>query len=1290
MSFDAKNKMICTLSRVFSVFAVTFLFMYTTENQIFAQVDEVFETQIIEAHWELTETTEILDELSPTVIAEFQIDSRWSGVEVLDETLLWENFTQESNEFDQNIVEFFTVNRPEWLVVRGDNSNSYLAQVRLPAFRIENGQIQRLSSWSGVIASSPALQNRIQRDWPENSAISTGSWIKFATTKEGIHRIEYSDLTASGLDPDSLDFNKIQLYGGGGQQLPFLNDTERPLDLPLIPIKTNGEADGDFNQGDAIFFHASGVNTWEYDEDNDIWEHNLHAWSDTAFYFMRLDGEPNLEGSRILTADEITSPATETFTEHLARRFHEVESTNLAHSGREFYNEHFTYLGSQVFSMNFDIPHLTGDTGHVSSRIAGRTLGTTSDYTMSCVGEQYTTSDISLTENSLLIAQKRNLNISAPLNGDGVIVEMSYSPGNSEAEGWIDYVRVQAWQHLRFYGGQFHVNGTHYTEEGEIVEYLLEDAQTVDEVWDITKHLEPKICDVEGIGTNQISWKSDKDTTRRFVSFRYSSSHQVEPLGGVANSNLHSLQDIDLVILTSPILDSAAYRLATLHANEGMRVAVVNQREVWNSFSSGSPDPTALKMLMMMLRDKAEYPANEPKHLLLMGDGTYLNRNLNPDGINLLTFQSENSESTVSSYVTDDYFGLLEDGFGEAPGDKLAIGVGRIPAPSLGDALGMVAKIETYLGEPVDTLGVGSCSGDEASSTFGAWRNKILFVTDDQDGNNNDGWRHMSDSEVHSDHVSENYNDYDVIKIYPDAYVQEATPGGERYDDAESEIQRKVEEGALIVDYIGHGGARGWAHERILNTTTIREWTNKNRLPVFMTATCELSRYDDPEVESAGEMLIFNPDGGAVGTLTTTRTVFSGGNQELNTAFFQTVLDEDAGTGQLRCLGDICKDTKNSNIVTSTVNMRNFSLLGDPAMMLAYPAEKIYINEIPDTIKSLDLVTISGYVGNAEGDTLTDFNGRIYPTVFDKRSLLSTLDNDQVAGAFAYSMFRNVIHKGLASVEGGVFTFQFVVPRDIDYTFGNGRVSCYALSGDRDAHGATEDFVIGGTSDSIIPDDEGPQVQLYMNDSLFVSGGITSDDPWLYARVYDESGINTVGNGIGHDLKAVLDGEYDNPFILNSYFASDLDTYKSGTVRFPFRDLEEGVHHVELKVWDVQNNSAIATTEFIVVNSLDVALNTVFAYPNPAYYETTFRFSHNQECNAVTAKLEIYDSSGRYVRGYETDLHANGSTTDLLKWDLTNDGGAKVEQGIYLFKIELIAINGASAQYGSKLVVVGP
>ena len=1282
MKIHAKNKRIYTLDGVFTNFIIVIFAFHVIENHILAQDF----TEIVEASWTLEQTNETLDQIFPTVIAEFPIESPWSGVEILDQNFNWTTFDKSQVDI---IAEDFQIYRPQWRIVRGSNTGEYYAQARFPAFKEHGSEIQRLVSWSGIIAESPASQTRIERDWPENSALAEGVWVRFRTTKEGIHRIEYSDLIESGISPEEYDFNRIHLYGSGGQQLPFLNDTERPLDLPLLSVKTFGESDGVFNQGDKIFFHASDVNSWTLNENNGRWSHSLHPWSDYAYYYLRLDGETNLVGSRILEADPIQEQADEIFDKHLARRFHEIETTNLANSGREFYNEHFTSLGSQIFNIYFNIPNLVGDTGYIESRIAGRTIGTTSDYTMSCSGENFTTSDLSLTENSLLIAQKRTLSLTLPLDGEGVNVELSFTPGNAEAEGWVDYVSVQAFQELKYFGGQFHINGAHELDEIDIAGYILKNAVSVDEVWDVTEHLNPRICETE-VQSVDLSWLSLADTARRFVAFNYSSAFEVESLGSVPNSNIHSLEDIDLVILTSLALDSAATRLATLHSNEGMKVAVVNQSEVWNSFSSGSPDPTALKMLMMMLRDKAESPDEQPQHLLLMGDGSYINRNLNPNGINLLTFQSANSESTVSSYVTDDYFGILEDGYGEAPGDKLSIGVGRIPASNLEDALAMVSKIETYLGVSIDSSDVINCLGDEMSSRFGTWRNKLLFVTDDQDGNNSDGWRHMSDSEVHSNHVSDEYNEYDVIKIYPDAYVQESTPGGERYDEAEAEIQRKVEEGALVVDYIGHGGVRGWAHERILNTTTIREWTNKNRLPVFMTATCELSRYDDPSEESAGEMLIFNPNGGAVGMLTTTRTVFSGGNQELNTAFFQTVLNEDEGTGQMRCLGDICKDTKNSDLVTSTVNMRNFSLLGDPAMKLAYPSEKIFISEIPDTIKSLDLVSISGYIGNSEGDTLSDFNGFIYPKVYDKRSQLSTLDNDQIAGSFSYSVFRNIIYKGLASVENGEFSFQFVVPRDIDYTFGNGRISCYALSGDIDAHGASEDFIIGGISNNFISDDKGPEVQLYMNDSLFVSGGLTSDDPWLYAKVFDENGINTVGNGIGHDLKAVLDDDNSNSYILNSYFTSDLDTYMSGTVRFPFKDLEDGEHNLVLKVWDVHNNSGTDTTEFIVVNSIEVALDQVFAYPNPAIDKTTFRLSHNQECNLVEANVYIYDSDGKFVRSYTSNLHAKGSTTDLLTWDLTNNNGSNVDQGVYLFKIELKATNGASAQYGSKVVVVSP
>jgi hypothetical protein len=436
---------------------------------------------VLEVSWE---ASSVLLEPIPVVVAEFKINSKWNGVEVLDENWVWEDCDTLPLEFDQTF-------RPKWMVVRGGDSQEFLAQTRMPAYRSQNGITQRLVGWNGVIADSPITPLRVLRNWPEHSALSQGKWIRFSTTEEGIHKIGYSDLVASGIDPDTLIFSSLQLYGSGGRQLPFENDSDRPLDLPLIPVETVGEADDVFGQSDAIYFHASGVDSWNYDLADERWEHELHAWSDSAFFFLRLDGPQNTQGSRLNSVNTITEPITEQWDTHWAKEFHEVESVNIAKSGREFYNEHFTYLGSQVFGMYFNLPNLVGDTGYVDARIVGRTLGTTSDYSMSCNGETFTTSDISLSQSSLLIGVKRNLFIATEMVGDGISIELSFDPGNPEAEGWVDYVRVQARQSLIFESGQFHINGTQSISPSEAAEYTMTEAGSVEGVWDVTNPLNP-------------------------------------------------------------------------------------------------------------------------------------------------------------------------------------------------------------------------------------------------------------------------------------------------------------------------------------------------------------------------------------------------------------------------------------------------------------------------------------------------------------------------------------------------------------------------------------------------------------------------------------------------------------------------------------------------------------------------------------------------------------------------------------------------------------------------------
>jgi len=383
-------------------------------------------------------------------------------------------------------------------------------------------------------------------------------------------------------------------------------------------------------------------------------------------------------------------------------------------------------------------------------------------------------------------------------------------------------------------------------------------------------------------------------------------------------------------------------------------------------------------------------------------------------------------------------------------------------------------------------------------------------------------------------------------------------------------------------------------------------------------------------------------------------------------------------------------DTKNSEEITSNTNSRNFSLMGDPALRLAYPQEHIYLTQVPDTIRSLEEVVIRGYVGTANGDTLTNFHGVVVPTVFDKRASVTTLDNDESDGPFTYEVFQNILHKGLATVSAGSFEFRFIVPRDIDYTYGSGRISCYALSDQTDAHGFGEQVIIGGTSDNPVVDNQGPELSLYMNDTLFRAGDVVHEDPWLFARVFDESGINTSGNGIGHDAKAVLDGDASHPFVLNEYFVSDLDTYQSGSIRFPFQNLSDGPHELEMKVWDVANNSATASTHFVVASSLEVALLEVLAFPNPAFDHVTFRMTGNQACRPANIRLEVFNLHGEVVHEQTFEGEVVGFRDDVMSWDLKPSGGGSVIPGVYVFRVTWQNEFEQSAQYADKLVVLRP
>ena len=1124
------------------------------------------------------------------------------------------------------------------------------------------------------------------RDWPETSPLDSEDVLRLSIGGDGLYKIDRAWIAEAGFNPDTLDPGKVNIYGNGGRLMPMDNSEDRPLGLQAASAWFEGDENGQWDEGEFFVFWANGPHDIGRNNADTGWEHDRHAYEDVAHYFLHLDDEAS--PARIETSPWIAEPSDTLIDRYWNVQFHEQELDSPNRSGREWFGESFGTVNARTF--NFNTPFATETPGVVHFRVAAQSMGVSSPFEVSAgqllleASPSYTSA--TSTSNVANLASATGTGFIADETGVDaedarVSVNVTFQPSVEEAMGWLDYIRVEQECHLRLLDNSLHF---HAPQVGQgIAEYAMNGTDELTRIWEITTPTVPVELS-SGWAAGVTSWKAHSDTLRRFVAFRGDNFPKPAFAGVVEPTNLHGVERADLVIVTRPLFMEAAQRLANLHADEGLTVLLTTQRAVFDEFSSGSVDPTAIKMLMMMLRDRSlEGGWEPPRYLQLFGDGTFANRTNLEATPYIITYQSENSLSPTGSYVSDDYFGFLEDQYGEGIGDKLAIGVGRIPCGTASEAEEMVDKIEAYLQHPSADAQASGCINEGSGGDDGTWRNLICLVSDDMDGNGGPTEiEHMVNSDEHAGKIAENHPEYDVAKIYMDAYPQESTPGGERYPDAQVALDRQVRNGALIVNYIGHGGERGWSHERLLNTTTIQEWRNIDRMPLFMTATCELARFDDPEVESAGEMMVLNPKGGAIAMLTTTRVVFSGSNQQLNRAFYEVAL-QDTGDAPLR-LGDIVRVTKNDPQVSNSSNKRNFSLLGDVALRLNYPREEIRFTEVPDTLKALDLALVRGYVSNTSGDTLADFNGIVHVKVFDKRSQITTLNNDGGPNPHSFQVFRNVLFSGVASAESGVFEFSFVVPRDIDYSFGNGRISAYAVSDSTDAHGASESMVIGGVADAFSIDDEAPVVQLYINDTTFVSGGLTDENPWLLARVFDEGGINASGAGIGHDIKATMDGQSDASIVLNDFYTTDLNTYQRGTVRYPFEEMEPGRHSIELVVWDVQNNKGTATVEFLVAANAEAALGQVLAYPNPSVDGFQFSIEHNQACQNGELVLEVFSSSGLQVHYQSLPWHEEGFRATGLRWE------PSVPAGVYVFRLTLLPEAGTPVQYSDQLVVLRP
>ncbi len=1152
----------------------------------------------------------------------------------------------------------------------------------VPYFK-ENGQLRRILGFDFDILYVGAFSRGKEKGYAANSVLSDGTWYKISVSQDGVYKMDKAFLQSLGIDVATLNPQHINVYGNSFGLMNESNAAAVVDDLKKNSITVVGESDGTFDDADYVMFYAAGPNRW--DLSGGLFSRKQHLYSEESVYFIHIEAtDPPLRISTLVNND---SPVNQNVNSYSYYAIHELENTNLVKGGQRWYGELFDAQLSQSFS--FNVPNISSATATVRYAVANN--GSSSLNNFKVYYNSSLVSTLNLSSGGDDYARNSSAFTFTPVSAS-VAFNFVFSRVNASVKGYLDYVELNCRRNLAMMGGQMRFEDLSSVGVGNVSQFTLTNVTSDYSIWEISNVTNPSVI-ATSFSNGELTFIQATDTLREFFAFRNSGLLVPTAIGLVPNQNLHALPQVDYVILTHKNFLTQANRLAALHQANGLDVVVVTTEEVFNEFSSGMQDATAIKRFMKMFYDRAAGDVNlQPQSLLLFGDGTYDPKNrLSGNNNYVVTYQFANSENHIAAMVCDDYFGILGDNASMNGSDLMQISVGRILVSSTAIAKEQVDKIEHYMknGSQLFSGSANECCMGETGVTFGDWRNNYVLVTDDEEG----GYFVNTDAEPVSDEVYGLNPEMNVDKIYSDAYQQVSSAGGARYPEVFNAITNRVERGSLLVNYIGHGGEVGAAEERIITIPQIQSWQNINKLNCFVTATCEFTRFDDPSRVSAGEWVQLNPTGGAIALMTTTRSVTFTVNTNTVEAFYEHVFSRDANFEPLT-FGEIMRQTKNNSGTGD--NRRSFMLLGDPELKIALPRYKIVVDSINhldpsiemDTIRALSIASIAGHFEDYNGNVLNTMNGVLTPTVFDKPKQTQTLGNDSGSPVIPYLTQRNAIYKGQATVTNGQFNFNFFVPKDIVYAYGKGKISLYGATASTDANGLDTNFYVGGINTSAPVDNVGPEVELYMNDKNFVNGGITSTTPLLVVETSDEFGINTVGNGIGHDLLAIIDGETSNPIVLNDYYVGDLDSYKSGKIKYNVSALEPGKHYMEVKIWDSNNNSSTARIDFEVREEENVELSHVLNYPNPFTTNTTFFFEHNQSCTNLETQIQIYTVTGKLVKTINENVPTAGFRVEGISWDGKDEYGDPLAKGVYVYRVTVELATGEVASKTEKLFLL--
>ncbi len=1104
--------------------------------------------------------------------------------------------------------------------------------------------------------------------------LSQGDWYKFSIDATGVYKIDKNLLQKIGISTSNLNPKKIHIYGNGGQLLPVKNSDARYDDLQENAIYVEGEDDDVFNNSDYILFYAKGPHDWILNAVNQTGFHRQNIYDDKAYYFITVN---DTDGKRIETSPEVVGNATVQITTFNDFLFYEKEEKNLFNVGQQWFGENFSI--ENTYNFQFPFPNTVANTD-VNIKVRGVAISSNpSSMNVKVNNQDIMTLSYSPISGSLTLANTRVVSGVIQNVSNSLEVLVSYNNGGiPSADAYLDYIEITGKKNLKVDDKQFSFRSFDAANAIGIVNYQLQNASAIFQLWDVSDAINPKKISNQSAG-NSFSFTANGGVLKEYVVVNNADFYIPKTIKNskVKNQNVHAIKDVNYIIITNSTLFNEAQRLANYHQNNSnLTTKVVLLDEVYNEFSSGSKDITGIRDFIKHVYSNNSSADKKLKYVCFFGDSSYDYKDRITDNNNVVpVFEAYTSFNLAESYVTDDFFVMLDPDEGTmSQFHTVDVASGRIPVTNIEDAKNVVDKILSYYKQ----------------EALGDWRNTVTLLADDIDQNADISIQ--SGVETIADEIKNNKPVFNVNKIYADAFVQQNSSGGERYPEVKNAITNALEKGTLLFDYFGHGGEDGFASERFLEKPQINALVNPTTLPLFITVTCEFSRFDNPNRDTAGEFMFVNKNGGAASMITTTREVYISTGQSFNQKLIRILLafnNEDLSIAE--SLAKVKNNFPNSR--------QKFFIyyFGDPAMKLAIPKPNVQITKMNgvditqsiDTLKALSRVTFQGIVTDNNNTTLTDFNGTISTIVYDKSIDKTTLDNDGFGINMVFDSRESKLFRGKSSVENGVFNFEFIVPKDIKIAYGKGKLSFYAENGTSDKAGANFDVTVGGINENAATDTVGPEIQLFLNDESFIDGGNTNTSPNLIVSLSDSSGINTSVTAIDHDIVAVLDGDESNPIVLNDYYQTDLDNFTKGKATYKLRDLSVGMHTLKVKGWDTYNNSSTATLNFVVVSDTVFHLENVLNYPNPFVNYTEFWFNHNKPNESLEVQVQIFTVSGKLIKTINQLVQTTGTLSRNITWNGLDDFGNKIGKGVYVYKLKVksTASNLVAEKY-EKLVIL--